>query len=132
MDNVDLVEILDMIYKKLIKEVRYAYYNKTLDFVLKKYGFIDKVEHYYYDRNNSKIIVLGDSRVSKDDLMNCAKGYGFSSDQIEFVFEYDKLTNFDFSKFRNNVTYSDILVGPMHHKWTKDNEAVFYNGIAWN
>ncbi len=35
MDNMDLVQILDMIYQKLTKEVSSAYYNGNIDELLK-------------------------------------------------------------------------------------------------
>lgn len=41
MDNMDLVQILDMAYQKLTKEISNAYYNGRIDEVLKKYELED-------------------------------------------------------------------------------------------
>ena len=73
MDNIDLLEILEKIYTKLIKELTDAYHNGNLDEILKKYGLEDEVEHFYYDANNSKIIVIGDSRINKNEMEIIAK-----------------------------------------------------------
>lgn len=118
MNDMDLEQILDKIYQKLIKEVNEAYHNGKLDELLKKYGFVDENEdeHAYYDSNHSKIIVIGDSRISKSEMEGIAKHNGIDPRKIEFVLEYDKLTNYNFCKFKYNMSYSDILIGPIPHK----------------
>ena len=116
MDNIDLLEILEKIYTKLIKELTDAYHNGNLDEILKKYGLEDEVEHFYYDANNSKIIVIGDSRINKNEMEIIAKKNGIDPRRIEFVLEFDKITNYNFEKFKYNLSYSDILIGPIPHK----------------
>lgn len=116
MDNMDLVEILDKIYQKLTKEVTNAYYNGNIDELLNKYGIEEEVGHFYYNYNNSKIIVIGQSRVNKSDLEHIAKDNGIDPKRIEFELDYEKLTNYNFEKFKYNMAYSDVLIGPMPHK----------------
>lgn len=116
MDNMDLVQILEKIHQKLTKEVTNAYYNGNIDELLNKYGLEEEVEHFYYNYNNSKIIVIGESRVNKSDLEYIAKKNGIDPKKIEFELDYEKLTNYNFEKFKYNMSYSDVLIGPMPHK----------------
>lgn len=116
MNNMDLVQLLDKIYKKLSKEITNAYHNGNIDELLNKYGLEDEVEHFYYNCNNSKIIVIGESKISKNDLEIVAKKNGINPNKIEFELDYEKLTNYDFEKFKYNMSYSDILIGPIPHK----------------
>lgn len=119
MNNKDLVQLLEKIYEKLSKEITYAYHNDNLDEVLKKYELEDEeneIEHFYYDTNRSKIIVIGGSRIDKNEMEYIAKHNGIDPRRIEFVLEFNKLTNYDFNKFKYNMSYSDILIGPIPHK----------------
>lgn len=117
MDNMDLVQILDMAYQKLTKEISSAYYNGRIDEVLKKYELEDETAgHFHYNYSNSKIIVIGESRVNKSDLEYIAKKNGIDPKKIEFELDYEKLTNYNFEKFKYNMSYSDVLIGPMPHK----------------
>lgn len=117
MDNMDLVHILDKIYQKLTKEVSTAYYNGNIGELLSRYGFEEEaVGHFHYNHNNSKIIVIGESRVNKSDLEYISKKNGIDPKKIEFELDYEKLTNYNFEKFKYNMSYSDVLIGPMPHK----------------
>ena len=49
-------------------------------------------------------------------LVNIARKYGIKENRIEFELDYARLTNYNFSKLRNSMVYSDVLVGPMPHK----------------
>ena len=76
MDNMDLVQILDMAYQKLTKEISSAYYNGRIDEVLKKYELEEKTAgHFHYNYSNSKIIVIGESRV-----IYCKKEWDWSKE----------------------------------------------------
>lgn len=110
-----LVDILEKIYHKLNKEINEAYYNGTIDDVLLKYGLQDEIEYYYYDKSNSKILIIGHSMINKNDMINIARQYGINESKLEFKLDYKKLSNYDFSILKNNMNYSDILVGPMPH-----------------
>ena len=104
MDNMDLVQVLDKIYQKLIKEVTNAYYNGNINDLLNKYGLKEEIRYFHYNHNNSKIIVIGQSGVNKSDLEYIAKKNGIDPKKIEFVLDYDKLTNYDFEKFKYNMS----------------------------
>ena len=71
-----------------------------------KYGLNDEIEYPYYDINNSKILVVGNSVVNKDILVSIAKKYGIRENRLEFELDYTRLHNYDF----------DVLVGPLPHK----------------
>lgn len=116
MNNIDLTELTEKIYQKVLKEVVEANQNNSIDKILKKYGLEDEIEYSYYDHNNSKILVIGDSRVNKDDLIAIAKKYGIRENRLEFELDYTRLHNYNFSKLQNSMTYSDVLVGPIPHK----------------
>ena len=116
MDNIDLTELSEKIYQKVLKEVVEASQTNSINKLLKKYGLEDEIEYSYYDLNNSKILVVGDSRVSKDDLTAIAKKYGIRENRLEFELDYTRLHNYNFGNLKNSMTYSDILVGPLPHK----------------
>lgn len=118
MNNIDLSELSNKIWQKVMREVTEAYHNGNIEEVIKKYELEDNVESqsFYYERNIARIIVIGDSRVSKNDLEKVVKHNGIDPRRVEFVFEYEKFTNFNYGKFRNNMNYSDVLVGPIPHK----------------
>lgn len=115
-NKIDLIELSEKIYQKVIKEVTEASYNNNIEEILKKYGLQDEIQYSYYDINNSKILVVGDSRVNKNDLIGIAKKMGIRENRLEFELDYNRLHNYDFSNLKNSMTYSDVLVGPLPHK----------------
>lgn len=116
MGNIDLTELSEKIYQKVLKEVVEASQTNSINELLKKYGLEDEIEYSYYDFNNSKILIVGDSRVSKDDLIGIAKKYGIRENRLEFELDYTRLHNYNFGNLRCSMTYSDVLVGPLPHK----------------
>lgn len=114
--SIDLLELSEKIYQKILKEISIAYSENKIDEVLNKYGLANEIEYPCYDINNGKILVVGDSRVNKSDLIGIAKQYGIRESRIEFQLDYTRLHNFDFGNLRNSFVYSDILVGPLPHK----------------
>lgn len=114
--KMELADILENIYQKISREITEAYFNDEIDIILEKYGLNNKISYSYYDRNNAKILVVGDSAIGKDLLLRIAKKFGITEKQIELQLDYEKLTNYNFSKLQNSMTYSDVLVGPIPHK----------------
>lgn len=112
----ELTLILEKVYQKLVKEITEASYENKINEVLKKYELQDEIEYPYYDIKNSKILIIGDSLVNKNDLINIARKYGIKENRIEFELDYNKLTNYNFGKLKNSINYSDVLVGPIPHK----------------
>lgn len=60
--------------------------------------------------------MIGDSRISIDEMRMIAKKNGLNPQLFEFHLDYERLTNLDFNQFRNNPNYSDIIFGPNPHK----------------
>ena len=81
MNKTSLSEILERVYFKLSKEISEAYYNDSIDELLEKYGMQDEIEYNYYDSNNSKILILGDLAVNKDNLL------GKNGRDTDFIWE---------------------------------------------
>lgn len=115
-NNMDLAEILEKAYSKISREITDAYYNNDINRVLEKYDLKDDISYSYYDFNNAKILIIGNSMLSKDKMILLAKKYGIREDRLEFELDYNRLHNYNFENLRNNMSYSDILVGPMPHK----------------
>lgn len=115
-NSIDLIELSEKIYQKVLKEVTVAYSENKIDEILSKYGLTDEMDYPCYDISNGKILVVGDSRVSKSDLIGIAKQYGIKESRIDFQLDYTRLHNYDFGNLRNSMTYSDVLVGPLPHK----------------
>lgn len=64
---------------------------------------------------DGKIIVIGQSEVSKEKLAAVAKNLGITKDRFEYYLNYEDAKKFDFRKIRRNDKYSYILVGQMPH-----------------
>lgn len=114
--KIDLAKILEKVYSKIAKEITDAYYNDEIDFILTKYDLNDEISYSYYDFNNAKILVIGNSMISKDIMVSIAKKYGIKESRLEFELDYNRLHNYNFKNLRNNMLYSDVLVGPLPHK----------------
>ena len=111
-EEVSLLEIQEKIYQKVLREVTEAHYENRINEVLNKYGMQDDIEYLYYNRNNSKILVVGNSMISKDKLIIIAKRYGINEKFLKFELDYNRLHNYNFKKLENSMNYSDVLVGP--------------------
>lgn len=113
----ELEEILDEVYQKLIREITEAYYNGNIGKVLKKYELEDKKEkETMYFAQGDRILVIGQTSISKDILNGVAKTLGFQKNQLDYELDYEKLTNYNFGNLRYTSQYTDILVGPVPHK----------------
>lgn len=114
--DIDLIKLSEKVYQKVIKEVTEAYSNNQIDVILKKYDLLDEIEYSYHDLNKSKILVIGNSVVDKNELVLTAKKYGINENRLEFLLDFSKLSTYDFSILKDNMNYSDILIGPIPHK----------------
>lgn len=115
----ELKDLLDQIYDKLTEEITMANRSgeEELEKVLDKYGFNDKKEEYLFcDVRSSKILVLGNTQLSVNELNGIAKSIGIDPDRIDYELDYNRITNFNVENLRYNTKYSDILVGPVPHK----------------
>lgn len=98
--------------------------NRLMEDVFNRYALPIKLQEnrlpYFYD---SKILVLGDSRVNMNDLKKSIEEHKLDMDQFDFRLEYDKSNNFDLTKLKGNINYKAVLVGPTPHKVKGDMKA---------
>ncbi len=68
-----------------------------------------------------KIVIIGESEITKQQLEGIAKECGISKSRIEFCIDYYEAKRFNFRKLQYNENYAAVLVGPMPHStWGKD------------
>ena len=101
MEELNLIELTEKITQKIIREVTEAYHANQINEILKKYGLDEEIQYSYYDINRAKILVIGNSRVNKNDLYGIAKSLGIRRDILEFELDYIRIHNFDFNNLRN-------------------------------
>ena len=64
---------------------------------------------------SGKVIVIGQSNVSRDILAGIVKRLGFEKNRFEFCLEYEDAVKFNFKKTQYSQQYTCILVGAMPH-----------------
>ena len=63
-----------------------------------------------------KVVVIGESKVSRNDLELTAKKIGFDKSRFEFYLDYEAIKKETFVYLQYSFDYGLILVGPMPHK----------------
>ncbi|HEY8424069.1 MAG TPA: hypothetical protein VIL23_04845 [Clostridia bacterium] len=67
-------------------------------------------------KTRKKIVFLGSTNcVSKQDIKNICKNYGFVEEQIEIRDDYSKMTNQSLDSLKNKNKYLGLLVGAIPH-----------------
>jgi hypothetical protein len=113
----ELEELIIDVQTKISEEITFANRTGRLEKVLEKYGLGYEENYYpYIDISRSKILVLGYSEVSLNDLYGVFKKYGIYKKDIDIVCDYDKLPNYQCGDLRCSSKYSDIFIGPLPHK----------------
>jgi uncharacterized FAD-dependent dehydrogenase len=109
----ELEELIEEIQEKIKRDI--FLYNRTdeLDDYLEKIGFLEKEEREY--ERDAKVLIVGDSQVSKNNILKLAKKYKIDPDYIEFELGYDKKKHFNLVKLEYNTNYRCILFGPIPH-----------------
>lgn len=65
---------------------------------------------------DKKIVIIGASRLGKQDLLDTCKEMGFSEERFDLHLDYETVKMKDFiAAYRNNMNCSAILLGPMPH-----------------
>ena len=67
-------------------------------------------------KSKQKILVIGQTSVSRKDLNGTVKISTYNIHDFEFITSYEDIKKFDFSRLENTTKYQYILVGPMPHK----------------
>ncbi len=109
------------------------YFNDHIEEIISKLNRIGKLEVFldligcrellgqskeYCQPKNGKIIVIGASKPSQENLEIAAGKLGISKTRFEFFLEYDASVRFAFRKAKWSTQYSAIMVGPMPHSGT--------------
>ena len=81
-----------------------------------------KNENVFTPFKNGKILVVGQSKVKKEDLLSVAKDLGFQKDRFEFMLGYYDAKKYNFKNLQWNPNYCLVLVGPMPHSTTAKGE----------
>lgn len=113
------------------------YFNDNIEEIISKLNRIGKLEAFldligcrellgqskeYYQPKNGKIIVIGASKPSQENLEIAAGKLGISKTRFEFILDYDAPVRYDFRKTKWSTQYSAIMVGPMPHSGTSKGE----------
>lgn len=115
LDHSALESLLNTIFNKLKEELIHANRTNTLDDVLRKYDFQPEQSLYYYPKV-AKMLVIGQTSVSINDLKKILKKYNIREDRVEFILDYNKAKNYPMQSLKYNYNYCDILAGPIPHK----------------
>lgn len=118
LSTIELDRVMTYVYAKLSSELTIANRSNELEEYLSKIGCTDCIGKHNtsYLAHNAKILVIGDMNINCKSIKKIAKKCGIKADRIEVISEYEKLTNLNFEKYRNNTNYSDIIIGPTPHK----------------
>ena len=118
LDAIKIENLYDRLIQQIKKDLYDANREQDVESYLKKIHYEELIQGYntYYDKKNAKVAVIGASMISVDDMKKILKKHGLEPHRFEFYLDYEKLTNFDINKFRNNPYYSDIIFGPNPHK----------------
>ena len=69
----------------------------------------------FQTNKRGKIVVLGQSSISKADLLMIAGKIGFDKSRFEFHLGYEEMKKFNVRKYQYQFSYAAMLVGPMPH-----------------
>ena len=118
LSTTELNRVITYVYAKLSTELTIANRNNELEEYLSKIGCKDCIANHNtcYLAHSAKILVIGDMSIDDRSVKKIAKKCGIKPNRIEIINDYEKLTNLNFEKYRNNMNYSDIIVGPTPHK----------------
>lgn len=69
----------------------------------------------YQVYKTGKIIIIGQSEISKEVILSIGKKLGISKDRFELYLEYEDAKRFNFKKTQYAPSYSLIMAGPIPH-----------------
>jgi hypothetical protein len=115
----ELGEIINSITESISREILLANRTGNLEQVLSKYNhLIQKKEEnaqIIISPNKAKILILGFSQVSKNDIFLTFKHYGIPSTSIDIIDEESKISQFNIDSLLYSQTYTDLFIGPIKH-----------------
>lgn len=128
-------KLLDVIAEasyRLSREMKEAYKKGILGEYLLQINMQDLLEEekkLYDSYPNGKVIIIGASRVSENEIIGCVKECGISKDRLEMWLGYNDNKKTDFRKLQYNPNYRLILFGPLPHSGIgkEDNSSIITN-----
>ncbi len=123
MDNIlgheELSEIISSITERISREILLANRTGNLEEVLMKYNhLIEKKEdndQIFISTNRARLLILGFSQISKNDIFLTLKHYGIPSSSVEIIDEESKIAQFDVNSLMYSQIYTDLFIGPIKH-----------------
>ncbi len=76
------------------------------------------MERVWKPSKRGKVVVLGQSSISKTDMLVSAGKMGFDKSRFEFHLDYDEMKNMRIDNYKYKDYYCAILAGPMPHSGT--------------
>lgn len=73
------------------------------------------IERIFQGNRKGRIVVIGESKLSKSDMLLSAGKMGLSKDRFELFLRYEDAKTLDVRKYQYKDSYAAILVGPMPH-----------------
>ena len=116
-------EILRKIIAKAQRELMIASENGTIDELLEDYGITFEESAMPVNPRTSRILVVGSLAGKQKDYEMSARKYGIPSSNIEFLSDYEKLSNNDLTRLEYSNEYSDIIFGPVPHSMAGKGDA---------
>ena len=120
-DTVELFEakneILEYINENIVGVLTILNRTERLDDFFQLIGLPNPFhkERVFQTNKRGKIVVLGQSSVSKSDLLMGAGKIGFDKSRFEFHLGYEEMKNFNVRKYQYQFSYAAVLAGPMPH-----------------
>ena len=76
------------------------------------------MERVWKPSKRGKVVVLGQSAISKTDMLVSTGKMGFDKSRFEFHLDYDEMKNMRIDSYKYKDCYCAILAGPMPHSGT--------------
>lgn len=114
LDAVELEALVDEIQHR----VYLANQQGTLEELLEKLGMSNYLhpEDEFESYPDGKVVIIGESTVSRDKVLGISKEFGITPKQLELCLDYNEAKSFSYRKLQYNSEYRAVLVGPIPHK----------------
>ena len=109
------IEEIDEILEIIKERIFLANRTGNLDELLEKIGISECNNSFYETNPKGTIVVIGDSAVSKTDLLGIVKNLDLDKDRFEFCLNYEESKNYNYQKLKYESKYSMIMFGAIPH-----------------
>lgn len=116
LNSEELKDLIKKVCDKVSKEIDVANRVGDLTDYLRKIDCSDLLRNHMPYSKGAKILVIGKSEISEEEMKRIAIESGINPKNMEFELDYKKNKHFDYSKLKNNTGYSDVIFGPVAHK----------------